>query len=61
MDDDDFNIPYIIEMVPNSMAGHQFSDKTKINFFIVEIYREDPIMSKGSFEELKLRQSNKRE
>ena len=61
MDDDDFDIPYIIEMVPNSLAGHQFSDKTKNNFFILKIYREDPIMSKGPLEELKPCQSNKGE
>ena len=59
MDDDGFNIPYIVEMVPDYLAGYQLPDQTKNNLFIVEIYGEYPIMSKVDLEEIKLHQSNK--
>ena len=32
MDNDDFNIPYFVEMVPTFLAVHQFLDKTKKHF-----------------------------
>ena len=59
MDDDDFNIPYIFEMVLDYLVGHQLPDQTKKNFFIVEIYGEYPIMSKVDLEEIKLHRFNK--
>ena len=59
MDDDDFNIPYIVELVPNYLAGHKLPDQAKNNFFIVEIYGEYSIVYKGDLEEIKLHQPNK--
>ena len=35
MDDDDLNIPYIVELVPNYLVGHQFPYQKKKNLFIV--------------------------
>ena len=59
MDDDDFNIPYIFEMVLDYLVGNQLPDHTKKHFFIVEIYGEYPIMDKGDLKDIKLYQSNK--
>ena len=58
MDNDDFNIPYVVEFVPNFLAGHQFPDKTKKISLIVRFYGEDSVMASGSLEEIKLLRYN---
>ena len=37
LDDEDFTIPYIIDNIPNSPAGHQLPSQAKRNVWIVAI------------------------
>ena len=46
MGDDDFNIPYILETIPDSQAGHQLPSQSKKNVWIVDINGGVPITAK---------------
>ena len=59
MDDDDFNIPYILETTPNSLEGHQLISQAKNNVWIVEIDGQETINSEGAPEEIQKHQYNK--
>ena len=46
MGDDDFNIPYILDTIPDSQADHQLPSQSKKNVWIVEINGGEPITAK---------------
>ena len=48
MDDDDFNIPYILYIIPNLQEDHRLISQANNNTWIVETDREDPINAEGA-------------
>ena len=53
MDEDEFNIPYIIDNIPNSQPGHQITTQAKNKLWIIDINGEYPKTAKGSLGKLK--------
>ena len=56
MDDEDFNIPYVTDTMPNSPPGNQLPSQAKINVWIIAINGEDPITAKGALDEINCHQ-----
>ena len=59
MDDDDFNIPYILYIIPNLQEDHRLISQANNNTWIVETDREDPINAEGAPEEIQKHHYNK--
>ena len=43
LDDDDFTIPYIIDIIMNPLAGHKLPTQDNNNVLIISINGEEPI------------------
>ena len=52
LNDEDFTIPYITDITPNSPAGDQLPSQANINVWIVAINGEKPIKVQGVLDEL---------
>ena len=59
MDDDDSNIIYVVDMLPNSPVGCQLPSQAKKNVWIMNFGGEEPIKEKVALEYIKRHQSNK--
>ena len=57
MVDDYFRIPFIIDTITNSPAGHQLLTQSKKHSSIIFINGKDTITAKGSFEKLQYNHS----
>ena len=53
MDDSDFTTPYILDTIPKSPEVQQLPTQSKNNFWVISVYGEEPITTKGSIEKLK--------
>ena len=52
-----FTITYVTDTIPNSPAGHQLPTQDKLNVWIIDINREEPITSQGALDELNFHQT----
>ena len=59
MDDNDFNIPYIVDIDPNYPLGHQLPDQAKKNVWTVEVDDDKPITTKEALKGFNCNHPNK--
>ena len=52
LDDEGFEICYVADTIPNSLAGHQLLTQAKRNMWIIYINGEEPITYKGAIDEI---------
>ena len=52
LDDRYFTIPYVVDTIPNSPAGHQLLTQAKKNVWIFAINGEDSITAQGALDKL---------
>ena len=57
LDDKDFKIPYIADIIPTSSAGHQLTQQAKRNLLIIAINGEETIKAQGVLDELNFHQT----
>ena len=57
MDDEDFIITYVTNIIPNSPAGNKLPTQAKRNVWIIAINGEEPITSQGALDELNRHQT----
>ena len=57
LDDKDFTIPNVTDIIPNLPAFHQLSTQSKLNVWIIAINGEDPITSQGVLDEINCHQT----
>ena len=54
LDDEYFTMTYVIDTIPNSLAGHQLPTQANKKIWVVAINREDTITAEGMLDELQI-------
>ena len=57
LDDEDFTIPYVTDIIPKIPAGHQLTTQAKKNVWIISINGEELITAQGELDELNRHQN----
>ena len=57
LNDEDFKIPYVIDIIQNSPDGHQIPTQAKKNVWIIDINIEDPTTDQDTLVEIHYHQT----